>query len=48
MEHTAKKIRRGDIYYVNFGYNIGSVQNFCRPGVVIQNNSGNAVVFPVL
>lgn len=42
MEHTEKKIRRGDIYYVNFGYNIGSVQNFCRPGVVIQNNIGNA------
>ena len=39
---TEKKIRRGDLYYVNFGYNIGSVQNYCRPGVVIQNNSGNA------
>ena len=42
MEHTEKKIRRGDLYYVNFGYNIGSVQNYCRPGVVIQNNNGNA------
>ena len=48
MEHTEKKIRRGDIYYVNFGYNIGSVQNFCRPGVVIQNNSGNAVAPTVI
>ena len=42
MKQTEKKIRRGDLYYVNFGYNIGSVQNSIRPGVVIQNNKGNA------
>lgn len=48
MEHTEKKIRRGDIYYVNFGYNIGAVQNFCRPGIVIQNNTGNAAAPTVI
>lgn len=42
MKQTEMKIRRGDLYYVNFGYNIGSVQNFIRPGIVIQNNKGNA------
>ncbi len=32
---------RGDIYYVDLGYNMDSEQNGIRPCVVIQNNKGN-------
>ena len=33
--------RRGDIYLVNLGKNIGSEQSGCRPVLTIQNNVGN-------
>ncbi len=33
--------RRGDIYLVDLGTNIGSEQGGCRPVVVLQNNVGN-------
>lgn len=38
-----KRIRRGDIFYCDFGYDnlIGSEQKGIRPVVVIQNNVGN-------
>lgn len=37
-----RKIRRGDVYYCDFGKPIGSVQRGKRPCVIIQNNDGNA------
>lgn len=33
--------RRGDIYLVDLGKNIGSEQSGCRPVLTIQNNIGN-------
>ena len=33
--------RRGDIYLVDLGKNIGSEQGGCRPVLAIQNNVGN-------
>lgn len=33
--------RRGDIYLVDLGTNIGSEQGGCRPVLAIQNNVGN-------
>ena len=38
MEHN---IKRGDIFFVDFGITIGSVQGRLRPVVVIQNDTGN-------
>ena len=38
------KIRRGDIFYTNIegiGQAVGSEQSGSRPGIVIQNNTGN-------
>lgn len=32
---------RGDVYYVDLGYNMDSEQNGIRPCVIIQNNKGN-------
>ena len=34
-------VRRGEIYYCNFGSNEGSVQNGLRPVLVVQCNEGN-------
>ena len=34
-------IRRGDLYYANLPYGVGSEQCGNRPVVVIQNNVGN-------
>lgn len=34
-------VHRGDIYYVNFGFNPGSVIGGIRPALVIQNDTGN-------
>lgn len=34
-------IKRGQIYYVDFGENVGREQNGIRPAIVIQNNVGN-------
>lgn len=36
-----QNINRGDVYIVEFGKTIGSVQGGMRPVVVIQNNIGN-------
>jgi len=36
-----QNIKRGDIYYVEFGQTIGSVQGRLRPVVVLQNDIGN-------
>ena len=33
--------RRGDIYLVDLGKNIGSEQGGCRPVLLLQNNVGN-------
>ena len=33
--------RRGDIYLVNLGKNIGSEQSGCRPVLTLQNDIGN-------
>ena len=38
MEHN---IQRGDIFFVDFGITVGSVQGRLRPVVVIQNDTGN-------
>ena len=38
MKHN---INRGDVYYVEFGQTVGSVQGGYRPVVVLQNNIGN-------
>ncbi len=35
------QIRRGDIYYVDFGNQPGSVMHGFRPAMVIQNDTGN-------
>lgn len=36
-----KCLKRGDIFYVNLGTNIGSEVNKVRPCVVVQNDIGN-------
>ena len=36
-----KKCLRGDLYYANLGYGIGSEQRGYRPVLIIQNNIGN-------
>lgn len=33
--------RRGDIYYVDFGQNIGCKQSGIRPAVIVSNNKAN-------
>ena len=35
------EIKRGDIYFVDFGKTVGSAIRGKRPAVVIQNNMGN-------
>ena len=32
---------RGEIYYIDFGENMGSEENGIRPALVIQNDKGN-------
>ena len=34
-------IKRGDIFYANLNYGIGSEQRGYRPVLIIQNNTGN-------
>ncbi len=34
-------IKRGQIYYVDFGENVGREQNGIRPAIIMQNNIGN-------
>lgn len=36
-----KKIRRNEIYYVNFGCGVGSEQSNVRPSLILQNDVGN-------
>lgn len=36
-----KRIYRGDIYYVDFGNQPGSVVHGVRPAMVVQNDTGN-------
>jgi len=38
MDHC---IMRGDIFYVNLNYGVGSEQRGYRPVLIIQNNIGN-------
>lgn len=35
------QIRRGDIYYISLGYNIGSETNKDRPCLIFSNDIGN-------
>ena len=37
-----KSVKRGDIFWFNFGINSGSVQNGHRPALVIQADNFNA------
>lgn len=41
MEITSPPIRRGDIYYINFGDLPGSSVHGIRPAMIVQNNIGN-------
>lgn len=34
-------VKRGDVYYVDFGEGYGSEQGGVRPAVIVQNNVGN-------
>lgn len=36
-----QNIKRGDIFYVDFGITVGSVQGRLRPVVILQNDTGN-------
>ena len=36
-----QNIKRGDIFYVDFGITVGSVQGRLRPVVILQNDIGN-------
>lgn len=36
-----KSVKRGEIYYYDFGTNEGSVQSGCRPVLVVQCDEGN-------
>lgn len=36
-----KKVRRGEIYYYDFGVNEGSIQNGLRPVLIVQCDEGN-------
>jgi mRNA interferase MazF len=41
METNTRKVKRGEIYYYDFGNNEGSVQNGVRPVMVVQCEEGN-------
>ncbi|MEG1551342.1 MAG: type II toxin-antitoxin system PemK/MazF family toxin [Oscillospiraceae bacterium] len=34
-------VKRGEIYFVDFGENVGSVQGGVRPVLIVQNDVGN-------
>ena len=36
-----RRIRRGDMYYVDLTLGVGSEQNGIRPALIIQNDTGN-------
>ncbi len=42
MENNPGKVKRGEIYYYDFGVNEGSIQNGCRPVLVVQCEEGNS------
>lgn len=47
-----RKVRRGEIYWFDFGYSSGSIQNGRRPAIVIQadnfnDNSPTTMVAPI-
>lgn len=39
--HNHLVVKKGEIYNCNFGQNIGSEQNKCRPALILQNAAGN-------
>lgn len=39
--HNHLVVKKGEIYNCNFGQNIGSEQNKCRPAIILQNEAGN-------
>lgn len=41
MEMNTKKVKRGEIYYYDFGSNEGSIQSGVRPVLVVQCEEGN-------
>ena len=41
METNTRKVKRGEIYYYDFGNNEGSIQNGVRPVLVVQCEEGN-------
>lgn len=41
MTGNSIPVRRGDIYYINFGELPGSSEHGIRPGMIVQNNIGN-------
>jgi len=36
-----RKIKRGDMFYADLPFGVGSEQNGCRPLVIISNDTGN-------
>lgn len=42
MKNNNQQIRRGDIFYYDFGVTKGSIQSGVRPVLVLQCNEGNA------
>ncbi|MDD3489442.1 MAG: type II toxin-antitoxin system PemK/MazF family toxin [Paludibacter sp.] len=43
MKNKTDKVKRGEIYYYNFGVNEGSIQNGLRPVLIVQCDDGNKV-----
>lgn len=41
MDTNTRKVKRGEIYYYDFGNNEGSIQNGVRPVLVVQCEEGN-------
>ena len=42
MKANTRKVKRGEIYYYDFGINEGSIQNGCRPVLIVQCEDGNS------
>lgn len=40
MDTNTRKVKRGEIYYYDFGDNEGSIQNGVRPVLVVQCRGG--------
>lgn len=41
MDVKYEKVKRGEIYWVDFGQTIGSEISGIHPGLIVQNNAGN-------